>query len=48
MYEQLLTLRGGIPLHTQPLVSGEITEDWLYFISNIRLEGFTYPYFTNN
>ena len=27
MYEQLLTLHGSIPLHTQPLVSGEITED---------------------
>ena len=31
MYEQLLTLRGGIPLHTQPLVSGEITEECTSF-----------------
>jgi hypothetical protein len=31
MYEQLLTLRGGIPLHTQPLVSGDITEDCISF-----------------
>jgi len=48
MYELLLKLRGGIPLHTQPLLSGEITEDWLHFISNIRLEGFTYPSIADN